>query len=330
MPLQPQVFDPRQEMRKQDFELQYKRDSYLKDVELHHHDFYELYFLMSGDVTYIIESRLYHVMPGDMLLISPRELHQLCICPEMAAYERYVLWVDPQVLRRLSSAGTDLCGCFDANRPGYGNLLRLSPEARTRIQVLMQWMHQESQSGGFGSEQLRESLLVQLLVCINRFAMQDGGQMEDMSRTNQAVSRVIDYVNLHYGEPLSLDMLAERFYVSKYHLSHEFHRQVGDQRIPLHPEKAPADRPAAPCPGQEALRGLQHLRLQRLRRLLPSVQIRIRRCPPGICSFGAAVESGNGEMTMKTVKIAYLGGVSKLWPAPSCRTWRWRRVWKAK
>lgn len=227
MPLQPQVFDPRQEMRKQDFELQYKRDSYLKDVELHHHDFYELYFLMSGDVTYIIESRLYHVMPGDMLLISPRELHQLCICPEMAAYERYVLWVDPQVLRRLSSAGTDLCGCFDANRPGYGNLLRLSPEARTRIQVLMQWMHQESQSGGFGSEQLRESLLVQLLVCINRFAMQDGGQMEDMSRTNQAVSRVIDYVNLHYGEPLSLDMLAERFYVSKYHLSHEFHRQVG-------------------------------------------------------------------------------------------------------
>ena len=73
MPLQPQMFDPRQEMKQPDFELQYKRDSYLKDVELHHHDFYELYFLLSGDVTYTIESRLYHVLPGDMLLISVTE-----------------------------------------------------------------------------------------------------------------------------------------------------------------------------------------------------------------------------------------------------------------
>ena len=48
-----------------------------------------------------------------------------------------------------------------------------------------------------------------------------------MPHINTAVSKVIDYVNLHYGEQLSLDMLAERFFVSKYHLSHEFNRQVG-------------------------------------------------------------------------------------------------------
>ncbi len=227
MALQPQVFDPRQEMRKQDFELQYKRDSYLKDVELHHHDFFELYFLMSGDVTYIIESRIYHVMPGDMLFISPRELHQLCIRPEMSSYERYVLWVDPQVLSRLSTEQTELGRCFDPSRPGYGNLLRLKPEARTKIQTLMQSLHQESQSGGFGSDLLRESLLIQLLVTINRLVSQEQGQFEEATRSNRAVAKVIDYVNLHYGEPLSLDMLAERFYVSKYHLSHEFNRQVG-------------------------------------------------------------------------------------------------------
>ena len=43
-------FDPRQEMGREDFELQYKRDTYLQDVELHHHDFHEIYFLISGDV----------------------------------------------------------------------------------------------------------------------------------------------------------------------------------------------------------------------------------------------------------------------------------------
>lgn len=227
MALQPQGFDPRQEMRKQDFELQYKRDSYLKDVELHHHDFFEIYFLMSGDVTYIIESRIYHVMPGDILMISPKELHQLCIRPEMSSYERYVLWVDPQMLRRLSTEDTDLARCFDPTRPGYGNLLRLSPDMRTNVQSLMEALRRESQSGSFGSGLLRESLLVQLLVTINRLVSQDHRQLEEAPASNRAVSKVIDYVNLHYGEPLSLDMLAERFYVSKYHLSHEFNRQVG-------------------------------------------------------------------------------------------------------
>lgn len=224
MPLQPQMFDPRQEMGKRDFELQYKRDSYLKDVELHHHDFFELYFLMSGDVTYIIESKIYHVMPGDILLISPKELHQLVIRPEMSSYERYVLWVDPQALQRLGG-DAELSRCFDTAMGS--NLISLHGEDRSRVQSLMEAMHRESHQGGFGSEKLMESLLVQLLVTVNRLALRQDTKPRDMPHSNVAVSRVIDYVNLHYGEALSLDMLAEKFFVSKYHLSHEFNRQVG-------------------------------------------------------------------------------------------------------
>ena len=227
MPLQPQRFDPRQEMRHTDFELQYKRDSYLKDVELHHHDFFELYFLLSGDVTYLVESKIIHVMPGDLLLISPRELHQVCIQPEMADYERYVLWVDPQVLRELSTEKTDLLSGLDPSRPGYGNQLRLSSEDRSRVQSLMAALHRESQSTGYGSDLLRRSLLTQLLVQINRLVSQQGTQTDEDPHTSRAVAQVVSYVNLHYAEELSLEGLAERFYVSKYHLSHEFQRQVG-------------------------------------------------------------------------------------------------------
>ena len=102
------TFDPRQEMNRADFEILHMRDTYLKDVQLHHHDFFEVFFLISGDVSYTIESRVYHLMPGDLLLISPKELHQICIRHEMAAYERFVLWVDPQMLQRLSTEQTDL------------------------------------------------------------------------------------------------------------------------------------------------------------------------------------------------------------------------------
>lgn len=227
MPFQPQGFDPRQEMHRSDFELQYKRDAYLKDVELHHHDFYEIFFLISGDVTYTIESKLYRVASGDLLLISPRELHQVYIQPERSVYERYVLWVDPQVLSRLSTPLTDLSRALDPGSPDYSNHLRLKPEQQQQIYDLIRSLYCESQQEGYGSDLLCQSLLAQLLVNINRLAGQAAQSVSDTPAACRAVSQVVDYVNLHYGEPLSLDALAERFYVSKYHLSHEFNRQVG-------------------------------------------------------------------------------------------------------
>ncbi len=220
-------FDPRQEMGRSDFELQYKRDTYLQDVELHHHDFYELYFLISGDVTYTIESKQYHVLPGDMLLISPQELHQICIRPEMAAYERYVLWVDPQLLRRLSTPLSDLTRNLNPEGPNQGNLLRIGPEDHDRLHRLFQQLWQECEGEGYGSDLLRYSLLTQLLVTINRLADHQGSKYEEATRSSKAVSQVVEYINQHYSEPLSLDSLADLVYVSKYHLSHEFNRQVG-------------------------------------------------------------------------------------------------------
>ena len=225
--IQPKSFDPRQEMKRPDFELQYKRDSYLKDVELHHHDFFELYFLMAGDVTYLIESKIVHVMPGDLLLISPRELHQVLIKPEMSVYERYVLWVDSQTIQRLSSQITDLNLGLDPAGPLFGNQLRPNREDRNRIRDLLDALHRECSSEGYGTDLMRQSLLTQLLVTINRLLSQQGSHIDEDTRTSRAVTQVINYINLHYNEPLSLDMLSERFFVSKYHLSHEFNRQMG-------------------------------------------------------------------------------------------------------
>lgn len=225
--IHPQKFDPRQVMIRPDFELQFKRDAYLKDVQLHHHDFYEVYFLLSGDVTYTIESRLYRVLPGEMLLINPRELHQVFIRPEMSTYERYTLWVAPQLLLRLSSERTDLFRCFDPNRPHYGNLLKLEPTDQRLVRSLFEILWQEYDSSGYGADLLRESVLTQLLVQVNRIAELGSGQYEEVSRSSRVVTAAVEYVNQHYGEPLSLDLLAEQCFVSKYHLSHEFNRQVG-------------------------------------------------------------------------------------------------------
>lgn len=227
MSLQPSSFDPRQEMQHPDFELQYKRDMHLNDVGLHHHDFYEIFFLISGDVTYTVNSRICKILPGDVLLISPRELHQVYIRSDLLPYERYVLWLTPEIIQRLSSEKTNLLRALKPRSASSVYQLRLRAEDQVIIRTLLSQIHRETQIVGYGSDLLCSSLISQLLVHINRLATQEGDYFEAVSSSSQFISRVIDYINDHYNESLSLDNLAAQFSVSKYHLSHEFNRQVG-------------------------------------------------------------------------------------------------------
>ena len=145
----------------------------------------------------------------------------------MSDYERYVLWVDPMLLHRISTPLSDLSMNLTPDSPRQGNLLRLKPEDASYVQKIFEQLWLESENEGYGSDLLRQSLLIQLLVSINRLAAHPRAYMEEEAHSSRAVSSVIDYVNLHYSEPLSLDILADLVYVSKYHLSHEFNRQVG-------------------------------------------------------------------------------------------------------
>lgn len=50
-------------------------------------------------------------------------------------------------------------------------------------------------------------------------------EVED--KAGPVVAEVLHYINEHYPDELSLDLLSAKFFISKYHLSHEFHRLVG-------------------------------------------------------------------------------------------------------
>ncbi len=227
MASRPQTFTTRQMMRRNTFEIFHYRDQSLQDVALHHHDFYEIYFFLSGNVSYNIESRNYRLTPGDLLIISPNELHQPVFGPEKQNYERIVLWIHPAFLQQFNLPGQDVDRCFDTNREGHTNLLRPDGATRELLGYLFNVLRQEMDSEEFGSELYGMGCLAQVLVLINRMASRAGRDAEPRTQTDSVVYRVLGYINEHYNEDLSLDMLANKFFISKYHLSREFGRLVG-------------------------------------------------------------------------------------------------------
>ena len=221
-----QKFDPRQTMRGNTFEIFRYKDAYLKEVALHHHDFYEVYFFLSGNVHYNIESRSYLLTPGDVLLISPMELHQPMFGSEHREYERIVLWIDKQFLESYTLSGQSLTACFDTTLPGHTNLLRPEGVSRQYLTFLLENLMVEVDSEDPYSDMAALSLLAQVLVALNRLAKQSAGE-ENKSGQDATVYSVLSYINEHYSENLTLDDLANKFFISKYHLSREFQRLVG-------------------------------------------------------------------------------------------------------
>lgn len=217
-------FDARQEMAAGGFEIQHKKDTGLQNVALHHHDFYEIYYLVSGEVTYLIEGRKCPVSPGDLLLVSPRELHLLSIAGPKD-YERYVLWIRADEVRRLSAPDCDLEQGLRSDRQGCSNLLRPDPEQRETVLRCMETLWQEAASGEYGARLLSESCLRQLLILIGR--EQERGAESRPTVQEGLTTKVLRYVSEHCREEFSLDSLAQQLFVSKYYLCHEFQRQTG-------------------------------------------------------------------------------------------------------
>lgn len=221
-----QNFDPRQVMSSSEFEIFHYKDAKLESVEVHQHDFYEVYFFIGGNVEYNVEGHSYHLKSGDILLISPLELHQPRIKKGQNPYERIVLWINKNYLSKLCINKTSLSRCFDSSVPNHTNILSLSQSRKEYIYTKLIELINENDSVEYGNDLACEAILIRILVELNRIAnLTEKKTQEKIS--SSLVEGVIEYINNHYCEKITLDVLSNEFFVSKYHLSHIFNQVVG-------------------------------------------------------------------------------------------------------
>jgi len=219
-----QGFDPRQVMHSDTFEVFHYREPRPGGVEVHHHDFYEVYYLLNGQVDYWVDGRIIRMEPGDILLINPQELHRPLLGPETKVYERIVLWINKSYLEQLSDGEEKLSLCFDQSLPN-----RICP-ADVERPVLKARMHdlvREFYSRDFGSKISAGGLFLQLMVQMNRLALHTEAPDREEGQMSPMVRQSLSYIHEHISAPLSLEGIASQLYVSKYHLSHAFSREVG-------------------------------------------------------------------------------------------------------
>lgn len=222
-----QIFDPRQNMSDSKFEIFHYRDAKFEGVPVHQHDFYEVYYFISGNVEYSVEGRTYELKSGDLLLINPLELHQPRIGPHQTDYERVVLWINKNYLSELCFNKTSLTRCFDNSIPDHSNLIRPTKTQQTYVSAMLSELLSEQSNEGYAVEIATEALLLRFLVELNRLTISSKTATKKEETSSSIIPNVLDYINSHYCEKLTLNSIADEFFVSKYYLSHAFNDAVG-------------------------------------------------------------------------------------------------------
>lgn len=215
----------RQYMLSSDYEIYHYFNKNLSGVNLHHHDFYECYLFLSGDVTYLIEGKSYPLTPGDIVLVNSKELHQAYINSKDSAYERIVLWINPSFLRELSTESTDLTRCFE--NPNRKNVLRVDYDWQQNIRILMNRLISLERYQGIGRELLYKAYITELMVYINQQSFHEKVRLDVEVKKSNLIEHVLEYIGTHIDEDITIDDLSAYTYLSKFHLSREFKKHTG-------------------------------------------------------------------------------------------------------
>lgn len=205
----------------EEYRLFHIKDQTDRKYRSHYHDFHKLIVFLSGNVTYHIEGKAYHLKPRDILLVNQGAIHK----PEIDAsipYERIILWIRDDLHDRA------LTTCFQKARDRSFNLIRLNSRVQERLKDILSELENALHADAFCADLLSNALFAQLMVYINRIFLEEDYILDRQSYTfDSQVESLVRYINRHLDKDLSIDSLAQKSYLSKYHMMRKFKEETG-------------------------------------------------------------------------------------------------------
>lgn len=209
----------------ENFRLFHLKDSSGQEKDFHFHEFDKLVILISGKVDYTVEGTTYRLEPWDILLVRHHMIHKAAIDLSVP-YERIIIYLDSAYVERFApEAG--LMDCFAAAEKRRYCLMR--PDAGS-VERLKDALHRLEDTQGdelFGAQLLRGTMLVQLLVLINRIMLSDNSNKNDAAEPDGKIAPALSYINENLTRELNIDDMAAMCFMSRYHFMRLFKAQTG-------------------------------------------------------------------------------------------------------
>lgn len=194
-------------------------------VTTHWHEEAELTLITKGNCFYQIDLIDYEVNEGDILFIPPLLLHSISLnTSEEIFSETYVFHIN-----FLGGNSTDICSTryltplinqefsmpclITPEHPVYASLRRIFGQINS--------LYSETVPG---YELALKSLLLQVIFLLLQYSERNSSS--DTGTSSDKLKQVLDYIELHYAETLTVSDLAKLCYFSDYHFMRFFKKHM--------------------------------------------------------------------------------------------------------
>lgn len=192
-------------------------------LTLHSHTFYELLYCCNDcGAEYLVGADRYRLQKGDIVFVPPGISHRPLLPEQMAEpYERYVLWISQEFINKFAQIFT--IGEATVN---YGTLLRTGNNKWELLGGYFRRGVWEAEHQAPGWQAAIVGNTITLLTLMGR-SIQERTASVLTAEKPDLLNEVMNYIELHLNEKITLEEVARYFYVSVSTITQLFRQKMG-------------------------------------------------------------------------------------------------------
>ncbi len=187
---------------------------------LHFHDHYEFLLPLTSPGNIFVNDQVYPLERGTLYLIGENTLHRTMAT---GSHARYILHISRKALGELSTPQTDF---IQLTRDTFRRAT-LNSEQMTEVIELFQAVERNKNDGSFGGDIHQTIALLNLLMKISPLLNASTAGESIRNKDFLRVVPILDYIRDNLSDPLTLDQIAGKFFISKHYLCRIFKSATG-------------------------------------------------------------------------------------------------------
>lgn len=193
-----------------------------KDMpKFHCHNYYEIYYLFSGKVLYLIDDEFFEINSGDIVLVNKNKLH-MTKKPETIYGENIKVYITDDNMECLGANSQKFKECFD-----YIHIV-VPENKKKHIDRVFKNLRTEYKNNDLFSAQLTDNYIYEILSNIYKLIFVDNeDNLGDISTQSNEINIAIRYVYNNYSEKLTLPAVAKLVNMNPSYFSRYFKKVTG-------------------------------------------------------------------------------------------------------
>ena len=192
------------------FTFHIRKDEAFPAPLIHHHNTFEVYYLLKGTCWYFIDGKSYRLTAGDIALIPPGVIHK-------ASYDQ------PISSRMVFNCTEDYIPASARSALRQIPYFAKTEKTGALTDEIFETIHREYDAPDEYSNDIIRTKVAQLLLTVVR----EGGKASGTREESPIVEQAGRYIRAHWRENVTLQDVASCCFVSREHLSRMFKKETG-------------------------------------------------------------------------------------------------------